>query len=264
MQCLRKRREVVIMSGNILLDISMWIAAVFFVIVGCRLGLLFEPKGSNTNTVDKNKKALSKKHEVLPLLFKVWSNLDKGNLHVPRLDLEHLKVRKATHDFIHQYKGDLSFTQAESKNILKGYKYTLDEKGFFVGVENRESTLESEKIKFQLTVGLITGNYQSTIEWLTNKEIIDTEISALLFNFQPGLLKINSILEDSKENKIVLEIDTRKMIEDLLSPLLDGLYKIRMAEEKNAKELIQSLKNKVNENYQKGLEQELILSGLKK
>lgn len=237
----------------------MW-AALVIVIFVCVLVSFELCQYSYIDEIDKNKKNLAKKHEVLPLLIKIWSSLDGGKLHVPRLDLDHLEIRKATKKFVLQYKDDIEFVSRDRVEFLKGYKYNLNANDFQL---KDERELEAELIKFQMIVTLLTGRYRTTIEWIANKEVINLETSALLVHFQPALLKINSILDDSEENQIILEVNTRKMIEDLMSPLLDGLYKMKLAEEKTADELIKSLKSKVNENYQKGLERELILSGLK-
>lgn len=237
----------------------MW-AALVIVIFVCVLVSFELCQYSYIDEIDKNKKNLAKKHEVLPLLIKIWSSLDGGRLHVPRLDLDHLEIRKATKKFVLQYKDDIEFVSRDRVEFLKGYKYNLNANDFQL---KDERELEAELIKFQMIVTLLTGRYRTTIEWIANKEVINLETSALLVHFQPALLKINSILDDSEENQIILEVNTRKMIEDLMSPLLDGLYKMKLAEEKTADELIKSLKSKVNENYQKGLERELILSGLK-
>lgn len=249
------------MIGNFNADTILWLALDFvLVLLLCLWLAIVTYPNTDEYTVDKNKKALAKKHEVLPLLVKVWSNLDGGKLHVPRLDLDHLEVRKATKKFVLQYKDDIDFVSRDRVEFLKGYKYNLNANDFQL---KDERELETELIKFQMIVTLITGRYRTTIEWIANKEVINLQTSALLVHFQPALLKINSILDDSEENQIILEVNTRKMIEDLMSPLLDGLYKIKLAEEKTADELIKSLKSKVNENYQKGLGRELILSGLK-
>lgn len=216
------------------------------------------------NPRDIMKKALKKKkkekHEVYPVFIKVWSHFEAGNLHVPRLDLEHLKCRKLTNDFVLQYEGD--FINLSRKKFQESYKYSLELSDYRVLKDSMTSSIESEI--FEVTVMLLTKSYQSTMDWLKNKELISAEVSALLYDFQDALLRVNSIIEDSKDNGIELELDTRKRIEDLMSPLLDGLNRIRLEEENSTKQLIIAFNKKVNEGYQNNLEKELILAGLKK
>ncbi|MEK3955963.1 MULTISPECIES: hypothetical protein [unclassified Psychrobacillus] len=196
----------------------------------------------------------TEKHEVLPLLVKVWDKLDDGKLYVSREDIEHLEIRKKTREFVFGYQKEKKLSEEKSTLfMLGGHPYKATEK----------SKEELEGDNFEMTAKLLSISHQSSIEWLLTKEKIDLSVSLVLFKFQPALMKIHIILEDSEENEITLGLDARKKIEDLLSPLLDELYKMKVKEEKTAAELLKSFQNKVNESYSNDLEVELVLSGLK-
>ena len=233
------------------------IVNVMIVWLGLKYVLGGNPRDIIQKALKKRKKA---KHEAYPVLIKVWSHFEAGNLHVPRLDLEHLKCRKLTHDFVLQYQND--FININRKKFQESYKYSLELSDYRVLKDSMTSSIESGI--FELTAMLLTKSYQSTIDWLKNKELISAEVSALLYDFQDALLRVNSIIEDSKDQGIELELDTRKKIEDLMSPLLDDLNRIRLEEENSTKQLIIALNKKVNEGYQNNLEKELVLAGLKK
>lgn len=136
------------------------------------------------------------------------------------------------------------------------YRYRKDTEHLYIRHFFADIKFDIDFRHMKIVSEAISGKHQEGINWLLSKKNVPLDASYLLYKYEPSLMKVKSILETCQEEGIEIEDNTMYAIEDLISPLLDGLFQMMSAEQRESVEREKQLNQHVNVSIREMLEKE--------